>query len=312
MSGLRISIGVKVLLICILLFAAAARAQSVSFRQDVEPILTKAGCNAGQCHGKLAGQNGFKLSLRGYAPELDYQWLTSDVGGRRINFAAPGESLMVLKPLGKVPHEGGKKFAEASREHETLVKWIAERAPGPMPLDKEKDADLLEITPSSKVMKVGQTAKLAVTAHYPDGHTRDVTWVSNFYSNDEATVSVASDGTVKALRAGESAVRVHYQGQVAVVMCTMPFDNAVEPAAFAEKNNAVDEHVFAKLAALRIPPSGLCDDATFIRRLFLDAMGTLPTADEVRKFVADKDSQKRSKLIDEVLNRDEFVDYWTL
>src|SRR5439155_19623814 len=128
-----------------------------------------------------------------------------------------------------------------------------------------------EITPSSKVKKVGETAKLSVTAHYPDGRSRDVTWVSNFYSNDEATVSVSSDGTVKALRAGETSVRVHYQGHLAVIMCTMPFDNAVESAAFAEKNNAVDEHVFAKLAALKIPPSGLCDDATFIRRLFLDA-----------------------------------------
>jgi hypothetical protein len=303
---------VKGLLITLLLSAAVAHAESVSFRQDVEPILTKAGCNAGQCHGKLAGQNGFKLSLRGYAPELDYQWLTSDVSGRRINFAAPAESLVVLKPLGNVPHEGGKRFAEGSREHEMLVRWIAERAPGPMPLDKERDADRLEISPANKMLKVGETAKLAITAHYPDGRTRDVTWVSNFYSNDEATVSVSPDGTVKALRAGESAVRVHYQGQVAVVMCTMPFDNAVEPAAFAEKNNAVDEHVFAKLAALKIPPSGLCDDATFIRRLFLDAMGTLPTADEVRQFVADKDSQKRQKVIDEVLNRDEFVDYWTL
>ena len=116
-------------MIIFLLSAAVAHADSVSFRQDVEPILTKAGCNAGQCHGKLAGQNGFKLSLRGYAPELDYQWLTRDVSGRRISFASPAESLMVLKPLGKVPHEGGKRFAEGSREQQTLVKWIAERAP---------------------------------------------------------------------------------------------------------------------------------------------------------------------------------------
>ncbi|HEV8608297.1 MAG TPA: DUF1549 domain-containing protein [Tepidisphaeraceae bacterium] len=295
-----------------MIFGGIAHAERVSFRQDVEPILTKAGCNAGQCHGKLAGQNGFKLSLRGYAPELDYLWLTNDVGGRRINFAAPGESLMVLKPLGKVPHEGGKKFAEGSREHQTLVRWIAERAPGPMPLDKEKDASRLEIVPASRVMKVGESLKLSVAAHYPDGRAADVTWVSNFYSNDEATVSVASDGTVKALRAGETAVRVHFQGQVAVIMCTMPYENAVEAGAFAEKNNGVDEFVFAKLAALKIPPSGLCDDATFIRRLFLDAMGTLPSSAEVRSFVADRKSDKRGRLIDEVLGRPEFVDYWTL
>ena len=151
----------------------AARSGAPSFRQEVLPVLTKAGCNSGACHGKLAGQNGFKLSLRGYAPELDYGWLTTDLNGRRINPAAPGDSLLVLKPLGAVPHEGHQRFAEGSRYHRLLVDWIAHRAPGPVAA--ETDAVRLEILPGNRTVRTNETQQLLARAHYADGRVRDVT-----------------------------------------------------------------------------------------------------------------------------------------
>lgn len=172
-----------------------------SFRQEMEPLLTRLGCNMGACHGKLAGQNGFKLSLRGYAPELDYRWVANDVSGRRINPAFPEESLLIAKPLGRVPHAGKARFAEGSRYHRTLAEWITARAPGPKPASEEIDASQLEIlagipdpsTPTqssprtadravlSRILAPGETQQLLTRAHWPDGRVRDVTWLSQFF-----------------------------------------------------------------------------------------------------------------------------------
>jgi hypothetical protein len=281
-----------------------------SYRQDVLPILTKTGCNAGACHGKMAGQNGFRLSLRGYAPEWDYDWLTSEVHSRRIDYGFAEESLLVQKPLGRVPHQGGVRFEDGSRYHKTLVDWISARTPGIN--TNEQDAILLEVLPGKRVMRTGETQQLLARAHYPDGRVRDVTWLTQFFSNDESVAQVSPDGKVKCLRNGETSIRAHFQALVEVITITMPYQNKVEPKVFALKNNAVDEHVFRKLEELRIPPSELCDDATFVRRVYLDAIGTLPTAKEVRKFVDDSSSNKRQQLVDDLLQRPEWVDYWTL
>ena len=283
-----------------------------SFRQDIEPILTRAGCNMGACHGKLAGQNGFKLSLRGYAPELDFGWLTDDVGARRINPAMPEESLLVSKPLGTIPHEGKVRFSEGSRYHRTLVAWIAARAPGPLPADQEADAAKLEILPGDRTLRPGDTQQLLARAHWPDGRIRDVTWLAQFFSNDETTLTVTPDGLVKAIRSGATSVRAHFQGQVEVVRFTIPSTNVVEDWKFTRSQNAVDEPVFAKLKALRIPPSPRCDDATFLRRAMLDTLGTLPTPDEARAFLADAAKDKRAKWVETLFQRPEFADYWTL
>jgi hypothetical protein len=315
-----------------------------SFRQDIEPILTRAGCNMGACHGKLAGQNGFKLSLRGYAPELDYGWLTDDVSARRINPAFPEESLLVTKPLGTVPHEGKVRFTEGSRYHRTLVDWIAARAPGPRPADQESDAVKLEIlsgtgfqpasgasSPSqshglearatgkmpvplatSRTLASGETQQLLTRAHWPDGRIRDVTWLAQFFSNDETVATVTPDGLVRAIRPGETAIRAHFQGLVEVVRVTIPFTNSVDEWKFTRGQNPVDAPVFAKLRALNLPPSPRCDDATFLRRAMLDTLGTLPTADEAREFVADRSPDKRARLVDSLFERPEFADYWTL
>ena len=287
-----------------------SQARLPSFRQDVLPVLTKSSCNAGNCHGKLAGQNGFKLSLRGFAPEWDYGWLTADLRSRRIDPARPEESLIVLKALGHVPHEGGQRFPEGSRAHRALTDWISARAPEPDA--SESDARGLEVLPGNRTLRPGDQQRLLVRAFYANGRARDVTWLTQFFSNDEATAQVSSDGMVRCLRSGETAIRAHFQGQVGVMTITIPCQNKVEPKMFAKKNNLVDEHVFKKLMVLRIPPSNLCDDAAFLRRAFLDTIGTLPEAEEVRAFVSDKQGDKRARLIERLLARPEFVDYWTL
>ncbi len=322
----------------------AASKSPPSFRQEIEPLLTRSGCNMGACHGKLAGQNGFKLSLRGYAPELDYGWLTDDLAGRRINPAFPEASLLVTKPLGTVPHEGKVRFAEGSRYHHTLVDWIAARAPGPLPLDLEADASSLELLAGNggqaaslpvssdssshlsstnsgslagrptlgRTLAPGETQQLLTRAHWPDGRIRDVTWLAQFFSNDQTVAAVTPDGLVKAIRPGETAIRVHFQGLVEVVRVTIPFTNTVDGWKFTRGQNPVDAPVFAKLRALNLPPSPRCDDATFLRRAMLDTLGTLPTPEEVRDFLADRSPEKRSKLVASLFDRPEFADYWTL
>ena len=297
-------------LFAMLLLARVATAEVLSFRQDILPILTKAGCNAGSCHGKLSGQNGFRLSLRGFAAEWDYAWITSEVSGRRVNYAFPEQSLLVQKAAGSVAHEGGRRFREGSREWQTLVDWIGQRAPGPQA--GEVDAERLEVLGGGDALKPGDIRQLTVKAHYPDGTSRDVTWLAQFFSNDEAVLAVKPDGRVKALRAGQGVVRVHFQTLVEVARFVTPFANDVASADFATIRNPLDAPVFKKLAELRIPPSPAADDRTFARRAFLDSIGTLPTAEEVEAFATDAAPDKREKLADALLARPEWLDYWTL
>jgi Protein of unknown function (DUF1553)/Protein of unknown function (DUF1549)/Bacterial Ig-like domain (group 2) len=281
-----------------------------SFLNEVMPILTRQGCNQGSCHGKGAGQNGFRLSLRGYAPDMDYRWITREFNGRRIEGATPEASLLLRKPVGESSHEGGKVFSRTSREYRVLLEWLQAGAPGP----KADDATLvkLEITPGPRVLKKGDHQQLQAMGEFSDGSRRDVTWLTKFESNDAGVVAVTLDGQVTARRNGETAIRASFLTGVAVAVLTVPFDMPVDPARLATKNNFIDEHVFAKLAALNIDPSDLCNDEEFIRRAFLDAAGTLPTADEVRAFLADGSANKRARLIDGILERSEFIDYWTL
>ncbi len=289
---------------------SAAQPRPVSFRQDVEPVLTRAGCNAGACHGKLAGQNGFKLSLRGYAPELDHAWLTSDLAGRRVNPAAPDDSLLVLKALGAVPHEGRARFPEGSRYHQTLVSWIAARCPGPA--TNETDLTRVEILPGDRILRPGETQALLVRGHYRDGQVRDVTWLAQFFSNDENTATVTADGQVRAVHPGETSIRAHFQGLVEVLTVTIPSSNSVPRRAFVKSQHPIDTDVFEKLKALGLPPSGDCGDAAFLRRVSLDLTGTLPTREQIRQFESDRRRDKRTRLVDALLASPEFNDYWTL
>ncbi len=288
----------------------SARAGAPSFANDVMPVLTRFGCNSGGCHGKLAGQNGFKLSLRGYAPESDFESLARESQGRRINAVAPSESLLIRKAVGALPHGGGQRFAVGSPAAKVLLDWIVAGTPGPKVGDPA--VERLEIEPLTATLKLNDSRPIQITAVYSDGQKRDVTWMTQFASSNSGILEVSDAGVVQALRNGEAVVRASFQGQVGVATWTMPHETATQPEWYTARNNAIDEHVSARLAALRIEPSPLCDDATFMRRASLDVIGTLPTPEEVRAFLADTSPDKRPALIDRLLTRPEFIDYWAL
>jgi hypothetical protein len=279
-----------------------------SFRNEVIPVLTRYGCNQGGCHGKEAGQNGFKLSLRGFAPEEDYNRLTVESFGRRMNHAAPDLSLFLAKASNRIPHRGGELFARDSRAYDLLVRWIE----GGTPNVKTGEAILssLEILGGGRRLAPGQEQQLLVRGTFSDGMVRDLTWLTKFYSNDASVLTVSDAGRVKAKREGASTIRAHFQDKVAVVGFTIPHAKPVDPALYEKRLTVVDGPVFDKLAELRIPPAPGCSDEEFLRRAYLDTIGTLPTPDEVVAFLDDPSPDKRAKLPEALFARPEFVDYW--
>ncbi|MBI3667730.1 MAG: DUF1549 domain-containing protein, partial [Acidobacteria bacterium] len=288
----------------------AAGSAVPNFRNHVLPVMTKVGCNSGACHGALAGKNGFKLTLRAYDPEVDYQVLTREGIGRRVSRLEPAQSLILLKPTFTIPHGGGKRFEVGSPEYNILVDWIASGAPPPS--DSDPRIQGVEIFPRSAWLEPGAEQQVLVRARYSDGHTEDVTRWVKFSSTDSGVASVDDVGKVNMLGSGEAAVTVWYQSQVGFARLGVPNPNKISAEVYrnAPRHNYIDELSLKKLEALHIDPSLQADDNTFIRRAYLDAMGILPTPDEVDRFVGDRDPNKRSKLIDDILARDEFVDYW--
>lgn len=301
--------------------------QPPSFRNHITPLLTRFGCNQGACHGKLAGQNGFRLSLRGYAPEQDYDWITREYMGRRVNLANPADSPLIRKPLTQAPHEGGQLFSEKSRAHQMLLDWVTAGAPGEGLQQRkakkqvngkdvveagEPNVVKIDILPGNRHLKPGEQQQLLVRATYSDQTVRDVTWLTQFFAADNTVVHVDEHGLVACKAAGESAIRAQFDNQVEVVIITSPREMPVDDKLFPAPANVIDQHVFAKLKSLRIPPSPGADDQTFMRRAYLDTIGTLPTPEEVTAFLADTRSDKRAKLVDDLLNRPAYVDYWTL
>jgi hypothetical protein len=283
----------------------------VSFRNHVVPVLTKAGCNSGPCHGAAAGKNGFKLTLRGYDPEVDYLTLTRQAGARRVNKVDPATSLMLLKPTVAVSHGGGKRFSPRSPEYRVIADWIAVGTPAPAEWDPVMTR--LEVFPASARLAVGAEQPLLVRAHFSDGHAEDVTRWVKFSTNDSAVAGVDQRGAVTVTGPGEAAISAWYLSRLVTARVTSPFPDPIDPAVYARapRANFIDDLVLAKLAELNLEPSPLSSDAEFIRRAFLDAAGTLPTPDEVRAFLADKTPDKRVKLVDTLLARPEFVDYWS-
>ena len=281
-----------------------------SFRREVLPMLTRAGCNSGACHGALAGKGGLKLSLRGYDPEADYDVLTRQALGRRLDLAQPHRSLLLLKPTMTVKHGGGLRIDPDSPEYRLLADWIASGAPGP----KSEEAKLvrIEVLPAMVSLKPGEKFQFLVRAIYSDGRQRDVTHWAKFSSTEESVATVSEDGVVQVRGHGEAQVAVWFSDLVAVGEVVVPFPHRLAPEIFAkaERRNFVDDLVLKKLEALRIPPSPLCSDAEFLRRVYLDTIGLLPTPEELQQFLADPSPDKRARWIDRLLDRPEFVDYW--
>ena len=283
----------------------------VSFRNQVQPVLSKAGCNAGACHGAAAGQNGFRLSLRGYDDQGDYIALTRQSLGRRINPADPGRSLLLLKATAAVPHKGGKRFEVDSREYEIISEWIASGAPGPV--KDEPTIERVEILPSHVVLASGAEQPLTVRAHFSDGRTEDVTRWAKYTAANASVAQVNEEGLVTVVGHGEGAITAWYLSRIAIATITVPYTNDLPASLFAnaERRNFIDELVLDKLKSLNLPPSPHATDEEFFRRAYLDTIGVLPTAEETRAFLADPSEGKRDKLIDHLLDRPEFADYWT-
>jgi hypothetical protein len=285
----------------------------INFKNQIVPIFTKLGCNSGGCHGKASGQNGFKLSLLGFYPEDDYEFLVKESRGRRIFPTSPGESLLLLKPSGRYPHGGGKRMDVGSHEYRILYRWIEQG----MPYGSDADPTVakIECQPAGRVMEPGSQQQITVVAHYSDGTTEDVTRMALFEPNDTEMAEVTVTGLVKTLDlAGQVAIMARYQGQVATFRATIPLGAAI--ASLPPERNLVDRAVFGKLKVLGIPPSRLADDATFLRRVSIDIAGTTPTEREVSAFLADRDPAKRDKLIDRLLDSpayaDNFATKWNL
>ncbi len=285
-------------------------AADISFSRDVMAVLSKAGCNMGTCHGNQNGKGGFKLSLRGENPDADFVTLTHEQVGRRVNTVRAESSLLLLKPTMSVPHEGGKRFDEDSPEYALLRRWIAAGMPA-TPRD-EPTLQSLDVTPLEQfAVEPSDSVRLHVIAKFADGTTRDVTRLTVFESS-QPIVGISVDGVVRRERFGEVTVTARYlDQQVPVRLAFLP----ARPGFVANTptpSNFIDKHVFAKLQSLRINPSEICDDATFLRRASLDLLGLPPTAAESRQFAQDQRLDTRQRLIDELLTRPEFADFWTL
>ena len=282
-----------------------------NFRIHVQSVLSKSGCNSGACHGAAAGKNGFKLSLRGYDPEYDFLAITRQSRGRRIVPGDPGHSLVLMKPSGAIPHKGGLRFQPDSIEYRAIAEWIAAGSPGPT--DGDPRLERLEVLPAATVLQKGSSQQLLVRAHFSDGHSEDVTRWAKYTSTNFSVASVDDHGRVDVTGNGEGAVVAWYLSNNVVASVSVPYENDVPPAVFAEseRHNFIDDLVLDKLKSLNVPPSPSCTDAEYLRRAYLDTIGVLPTADETRAFLSDASADKRAQLADYLLTRPEFVDYWT-
>ena len=280
----------------------------VNFENEIVPIFTKLGCNAGGCHGKADGQNGFKLSLLGFYPEEDYEYLVHEDRGRRVFPADPDYSLLLQKPANVLPHGGGQRMSPGSYEWELISRWIRQG----MPYGAETDPVLerIEAVPAVREMNVRTRQQLSVIAHYNDGSIRDVTRLASYDANyPEMAVSTSLGRITVEDVPGEVAMMVRFQGQVGVFRAIIPQGLPV-PATPPEKT-FIDSFVFAKQRQLGIPPSPLCDDATFIRRVSIDVAGRLPTVSEVEQFIADPDAAKRDRLVDRLVDSPGYADYFS-
>ncbi|MCA8989078.1 MAG: DUF1549 domain-containing protein [Planctomycetaceae bacterium] len=279
----------------------------VHFENEIVPVLTKLGCNAGGCHGKADGQNGFKLSLLGFYPKDDYQYLVYEDRGRRVFPADPEFSLLLQKPANILPHGGGQLMTPGTYEWDLIARWI--RQGMPYGSDSDPQLERIEVVPPVRNMNFHTQQQLSVVAYYTDGSTRDVTSLSAYEANHREMGSSNAAGRITVEDVpGEVAFMVRFGGQVTVFRAIIP--QGLPVPSTPPVNNFIDEQVFARLKQLGIPPSPLCDDATFIRRVSIDIAGHIPAAEEVEQFIADTNPQKRDALIDRLLESPEYADYF--
>jgi hypothetical protein len=290
---------------------AFEKPQPVSFRNEMIAVLNVGGCNQGACHGTPSGKNGFKLSLRGYDPAADYVELTRDVFGRRTTRLGAESSMIYLKALGKIPHEGGQRFPPNCVPVQIMHRWLSEGLqddPPSLPALKT-----VEVLPGGRLLNdPARTQQLSVQASFADGKTRNVTRLTVFTSSDTAVANVNSNGLVEFYQTGEVAILCRYLDELIPVRLTFlePKDGfkwSNPPA-----NNYVDKHIFAKLKMLSVQPSDICSDQEFVRRAYMDLCGILPSAPEVKTFLESKEKDKRGRLVDTLLERSEYADLWTL
>ena len=308
----RVALGQALLFLALTLPAAAEDDRKLSFRHDVLPVLSKAGCNGGGCHGALAGKGGFRLSLNAYDPATDYYNITRENRGRRIEFAAPASSLFVTKPTAAVRHKGGKVLHEGSEAYRILTRWIQQGAPGPS--DGDPTIEHVEMSPTLSQLKKGQAQQLTVRAFFSDGTERDVTRWSRFASTDATVAEVdEATGLAKVIGHGEGAVTAWYSGQIALARITSPWPSAIPDEVYSQtpRRNVIDDAVLGQLRRLNLRPSPRSSDSEFIRRVHLDVVGMLPTPEVTRAFLADPSETKRDAMIESLLAQPEFVDYWT-
>ncbi|MFP6763578.1 MAG: DUF1549 and DUF1553 domain-containing protein, partial [Planctomycetaceae bacterium] len=279
--------------------AAVEQEHPISFPNDVIPELTRAGCNSGACHGAPSGKNNFRLSLLGFEPQQDHEFLTRESRGRRTFPSAPGGSFLLQKAAGIVPHGGGVRIRQATAAYRLIRRWIAKGMPyGP---DSDPVVERIAVSPASRVVARQHSQQLMVTAYFSDGTTRDITHVAEFKANQPDMCEVNHHGRVLIKdRTGTTSVMIRFQKHVSAFMATVPLGsptpNLPTPA------NFVDQHVFARLKTLGLPPSGECDDSTFLRRVTIDLTGRIPTLAETNTFLAASDPARRAKKIDQLLD----------
>ena len=308
----RVALGQALLFLALTLPAAAEDDRKLSFRHDVLPVLSKAGCNGGGCHGALAGKGGFRLSLNAYDPATDHYNITRENRGRRIEFAAPASSLFVTKPTAAVRHKGGKVLHENSEAYRILTRWIQQGAPGPS--DGDPTIERVEMSPTLSQLKKGQAQQLTVHAFFSDGTERDVTRWARFASTDATVAEVdEATGLAKVIGHGEGAVTAWYSGQIALARITSPWPSDIPDEVYSQtpRRNVIDDSVLGQLRRLNLKPSPRSSDSEFIRRVHLDVVGMLPTPEVTRAFLADPSETKRDAMIESLLAQPEFVDYWT-
>lgn len=279
----------------------------INFPTQVVPVFTKYGCNGGGCHGKSGGQNGFALSLLGFEPGEDYEYIVQEARGRRIAVAAPDQSLLLQKATGAVPHGGGRRLEVGEPAYEVIRRWIAAGAPAGDP--NVRRVESISVTPAERIMARGSQQQLVVVAHYADGTTEDVSDLAQYKLSDTAMAEVNETGLMTAgTRPGDVAVMVSYQSHVAVFRAILPLGAPLE--SLPEPRNFIDELVAKKLKLLGLPPSSIANDATFLRRVTVDIAGRLPTQAEAEAFLADSNADRRDRAIDRLAASTDYADYF--